>query len=158
MKRVVRPAGWIGLLLLAGQAVQADELGRLFTSSADRARIDASRDGTASLPDTAAAAPAPSGQLLLNGTLTGSDGKRAVWINGARVADDQEVRLLSDGRVRVPLDDGIRQRDLKPGQGLDKSSGEVFEGYQRAPMATAATPDALADAAQAAGGSEAQTP
>ena len=158
MKRIGRLVGLMVPLLCVGQATHADDLGRLFTSSAERARIDALRNGTAPAPDTAAAAPAPSGQLLLNGTLTGSDGKRAIWINGARVADGQEGKLLSDGRVRMRLVDGVRQRDLKPGQALDQLSGDIFEGYERAPTPVAITPDAPPDAARAAENDEAQTP
>lgn len=134
------------LALLAASTAPADDLGRLFTTTAERARINALRSGRALLPETTAATAATDEQLLINGTLSGSDGKRLVWINGARAEIGQGVQLLRDGRVRMQLRDGALQRDLRPGQGIDTLSGEVFERYTRAPT----TNTKLAPATQAA--------
>lgn len=122
-------------MLFAVGGAQADDLGRLFTTSAERAHIDALRAGMATAAPTGAE-PVESDQIILNGTLTGSDGKRLAWINGTPVAASSSARnvtLLHDGQVRLQLRDGALKRDLKPGQGVDTASGQVFETYERAP-------------------------
>lgn len=150
--------------LCTGNAAWADDLGRLFTTPADRARIDAVRAGRAPAAESDAPAnPVAADRLIVNGTLTGSDGKRLVWVNGARVeADGRDYILQKDGRVRLGWRDGTRA--LKPGQGLDLSSGEVFEGYARpvepAPVsATAQTGSPVAaDTASIASPGKAESP
>lgn len=135
-----RIAPLLCLCLWVWNGAQADDLGRLFTTSADRARIDALREGTAPVTEPSAIASTETAdRLILNGTLTGSDGKRMVWVNGARVeADGRDHVLQRDGRVRLEWREGTRA--LKPGQGLDMSSGEIFERYARpaepAPVST----------------------
>lgn len=154
----LRPHVMLVCVALGGNgSVAADDLGRLFTSPAERARIDAARAGL--VPDTApeAAESSTAGRLIVTGTLIGSDGRRAVWVNGARVAaDGRDAALLEDGRVRLGWRDGART--LRPGQGLELSSGEVFENYARpaapAPAAatagpgTASSPDTPAETAE----------
>lgn len=111
---------------------QADDLGRLFTSTAERARIDAARSGRQPREDAADSVPV-SDRVVINGTLRGSDGKRLVWVNGAPV-DPQAARdlsLLRDGRVQLSWRDGAKI--LKPGQGVDTASGEVFDHHTPAP-------------------------
>jgi hypothetical protein len=145
----------LACLLGGAGSAAADDLGRLFTTPAERARIDAVRAGHApdAAPETIVSSAAD--RLIVNGTLTGSDGRRAVWVNGTRVTPGgRDAALLGDGRVRLGWRDGTRA--LKPGQGLDLSSGEIFEGYARpadpAPVSTtaqAASPVA-ADAAPVA--------
>ncbi|HEY9197725.1 MAG TPA: hypothetical protein VIR60_00075 [Gammaproteobacteria bacterium] len=124
--------------LSAGAHAQADDLGRLFTTPGERARIDALRAGRVVTDDADQPQTVIADRIILNGTLTGSDGKRLAWINGAAVdaARDPNVTLLRDGEVRLHLRDGALARDLKPGQGVDTASGKVFENYQR-PVAPA---------------------
>ncbi len=122
----------------------ADDLGRLFTSAADRARIDAQITDQTS-PGAVQKQSTPDKQII-NGTLIGSGGKRLVWINGAQLVPGHNAaspQLLHDGRVQLPWHEGESPRELKPGQGLDQTTGEVFELYMRAPAPTpelAATP------------------
>jgi hypothetical protein len=147
--------------LCAGSPAWADDLGRLFTTPADRARIDAVRAGRAPAAEPDAPANAVTAdRLIVSGILTGSDGKRLVWVNGTRVEEGRDPVLQKDGRIRLGWRDGTRA--LKPGQGLDLSSGEIFESYARsvepAPVSTAAqtlTPGA-ADAAPIASQDPAQ--
>lgn len=134
------------LALGAGAAIAADDLGRLFTTPAERARIDAARAGLAPPTDTVAPeSAATAGRLIVNGSLVGSDGKRLAWVNGTRAAPDGRDQVVqNDGRVRLDWRDGTRA--LKPGQSLDLSSGKVFESYARPGAATAETGTAPAPA------------
>ncbi|MBU2478397.1 MAG: hypothetical protein KKA36_04850, partial [Gammaproteobacteria bacterium] len=118
-------------------------LGQLFTSASERARIDTLRAGTQPQQETAAAS-APAAHIVVNGTLQGSDGKRLVWLNGSAVnpSDSSDMALLGDGRVELSWRDG--KRKVKPGQGLDQASGEIFEHQTPAPVAAAKEPEATA--------------
>lgn len=111
----------------------ADNLGRLFSTPIERARIDDIRAGRQPAGETIDAETVD--QLVLNGMLTGSNGKRLAWINGATIdpdAPDSDLTLLYDGRARLQWRGGEASRTLKPGQGVDKATGEVFELYERA--------------------------
>lgn len=122
--------------------VLADDLGRLFTSASERARIDALRAGA----PQEAAPTATADRMVVNGTLRGSDGKRLVWLNGNAVNPDsaRDMTLLRDGRVQLSWRDG--KRIVKPGQGLDQASGEIFEHQTPvpAPVAAAKEPEVAA--------------
>lgn len=146
----------LGLLLclaispaLVGSAL-ADDLGRLFTNASERARIDALRAGA---PQETTAS-APTDRLVVNGTLRGSDGKRLVWLNGSAINPDSEndMTLFRDGRVQLSWRDG--KRILKPGQGLDQTSGEIFEHQTPVP---APAPVAAAKESEAATKSDTTT-
>lgn len=124
-----------GLVLYASFAgcAQADDLGRLFTSAAERARIDAAHSGRDAQTDTPASV-SNTARVVINGTLHGSDGKRLVWVNGAPVnpQSTRNLSLLRDGRVQLTWRDGARI--LKPGQGVDPASGEIFEHHTPVPV------------------------
>lgn len=112
----------------------ADDLGRLFTTPAERARID---NQHSDVPSQEAMTIGNSGErIVVNGTLRGSDGKHLVWLNGSQVQADQasDVSLLRDGRVKLNWRDGAKI--LKPGQGFDTSSGEIFDYRAAEPVAT----------------------
>jgi hypothetical protein len=145
--------------LCAGSPAWADDLGRLFTTPVDRARIDAVRAGRAPAAEPDAPANAVTAdRLIVNGTLTGSDGKRLVWVNGARVEEGRDPVLQKDGRIRLGWRDGTRA--LKPGQGLDLSSGEVFESYARSvePAPVSATADTTMLTSPGAAADKAESP
>lgn len=141
----------------------ADDLGRLFTSAAERARIEALRSGKQLQQDAIADVPGTD-RVVINGTLRGSDGKRLVWLNGTPVKPGgaSNLSLLRDGRVQLTWRDGAKI--LKPGQGVDQTSGEIFENHTPVPapvvketvaeakpvVAPAPTPDADATTAAAA--------
>ena len=136
--RTGRRALLLGLLLcpaLVG-SVLADDLGRLFTSAAERARIDAVHSGKQPLAEAAAIAPATD-RVVINGTLRGSDGKRLVWLNGTPVqpGSRRDMTLLRDGRVQLTWQDGAKI--LKPGQGVDQASGKIFDNVTPVPVPVA---------------------
>jgi hypothetical protein len=122
-------------------SVLADDLGRLFTSTTERARIDAVRSGKQPLVEEDATASTPAtDRVVINGTLRGSNGKRLVWLNGTPVKPDSrhDMTLLRDGRVQLTWQDGAKI--LKPGQGVDQASGKIFDSITPvpAPVASAA--------------------
>ena len=138
------------VLSCAFATAAADDLGRLFSTPEERARIDNMRAGVVTA--TEAGDTETVDQLVLNGTLTGSNGKRLAWVNGRPVtADDagSDTTLLYDGRVRLRWREGAVARDLKPGQVVDKVTGEVFEVYNRPPDKVAVNPEPATGAAEA---------
>lgn len=115
----------IRILLAAALLVpglpQAQELGRLFFTPEQRAALDARR--RARVPDKPAAIPAvASPTTRVDGYVQRSQGPSTVWVNGA-TAD--EAIAGSDTRVSVPVGEGGARVRLKPGQTLDRGSGEV---------------------------------
>jgi hypothetical protein len=112
-------------LLLAGMlafsCARAQELGRLFYTPEERAALDARR--RARLPDKPAAAPAAVSPVTrVDGFVRRSDGPSTVWVNGAALG---EASPGSDARVSIPTGDRSGRVRLKPGQTLDRGTGEV---------------------------------
>ena len=115
----------IALVLCAAfsQALCAQEFGRLFFTPEQRDALDARR--RARVPDKPAPVPlVVSPTTRLDGYVRRSDGKSTVWVNGD-TADNS--RLLGDGRVAVSAGDGDPRVPLKPGEVLDRDSGEVTD-------------------------------
>ena len=107
------------LLLLLAQAVEAQEIGRLFLTPEQRATLDARR--RARVPDKPAAAPvAASPVTRVDGYVRRSGGPPTVWINGESVTDTAP----EGGRVAVDAGDGRRAR-LKPGESVERGEGAV---------------------------------
>ena len=127
----------LALLLLLGLwlaavpgACGAQEFGRLFFTPEQRAALDARRK--ARVPDKPAAAPVvASPTTRLDGYVTRSDGRPTVWVNGESLQDGSAEALRVDPkrggeeRVRVPVGDGGARIGLKPGEVLDRGTGEV---------------------------------
>ncbi len=132
-----------------GDQALADDLGKLFTTTAERARIDALRSGRVVQDDTSTAAVS-SERVVVNGTLRGSDGKRLVWLNGAPVnpTASKDLALLRNGNVQLSLQQGTRT--LKPGQGIDQASGQIFDYHTPAIAPTPATAAALSHSQESA--------
>ena len=105
------------------QVLWAQEVGRLFFTPEQREALDARR--RARVPDKPAPTPtAVSPTTRLDGYVRRSDGRATVWVNGD-TADDS--RPLADGRVSVNVGDGPGRVRLKPGEVLDRGSGEVTD-------------------------------
>ena len=117
------------VLALAAAPAGAQELGRLFMSPEQRAALDARRK--ARVPDKPAAAPtAASPTTRLDGYVVRSEGRSTVWVNGESVQDGSAEALRDpgrggEGRVRVPAGDSGARVGLKPGEVLDRGTGEV---------------------------------
>lgn len=132
------------LMLVQGMASGA-ELGRLFLSPAERAAIDAARQGVErarAMPgaltadhdetETSALLEAPAEAVTVNGYIARSAGAATVWINGRDGAPGKLSPPARDGqRVNVPLNGSGGQVALKPGQSFDPESRQVSDAYQQ---------------------------
>ena len=127
------------LLAMLATGVPADEFGTLFTTAAQRAKLDnGARDtasATAGSGGTAQVAEAPL-PLKLNGTLIGRSGKKEVWINGKPEIHNgnrrhPRVNLVSNGSVHFKPAAAGTSRLMKPGQVYDPQTGTVSESYQQ---------------------------
>ena len=111
MTRGTKAAAALIIGLAAFTCVQAQDFGRLFFTPEERAALDARR--RARLPDKPAAAP------VVASPVTRVDGIRG---RGGRI---EEASPGSDARVSIPLGQGAGRARLKPGQTLDRGTGEV---------------------------------
>lgn len=118
MKRLV-----LVIAIAFSTVVSAQEIGRLFFTPEQRAALDGRRK--ARVPDKPAAAPAVAAPTTrLDGYVRRSDGRSTVWVNGERV-DDASPR--ADGRVPVTVGESDARVPLRPGEELDRGSGEVHD-------------------------------
>jgi hypothetical protein len=123
-------AALLALLCASGAAQAADELGRLFFTPAERAALDARRK--ARVPDRPLAPVLASPVTRVDGYVKRSQGPSTVWMNGeslnegGRDAPRIEPRGR-DGEPRVSVNVGERggRVRLKPGESLDRATGEV---------------------------------
>jgi hypothetical protein len=118
----MRCAALLALLCAAGAAQAADELGRLFFTPEQRAALDARRK--ARLPDKPApvlAAPT----TRVDGYVKRSNGPSTVWVNGEPAEEARIDERSGEGRVSVMLGEGAGRVTLKPGQAVDRDSGQV---------------------------------
>lgn len=117
----MRRAALLVAALLHLPLAQAQELGRLFFTPEQRAALDSRRK--ARVPDRPAAVPIiASPTTRLDGFVRRSQGPSTVWVNGATV---DEAKPGGDARVAVPVGDGGARVRLKPGETLDRATGEV---------------------------------
>jgi hypothetical protein len=108
-------------IVLSATSVHPQELGRLFFTDDQRAALDARRRGR--VPDKPSAAPVgASPTTRLDGFVRRSQGPATVWVNGEQAPEN--VRP-GEHTVRVPVGDGGARVELKPGEVLDRGSGEV---------------------------------
>jgi hypothetical protein len=117
------------VLVGLAQPCAAQELGRLFFTPEQRDALDARRK--ARMPDKPTAAPVvASPTTRLDGYVQRSGGRSTVFINGEPVPEGaaEASRLdtrRGDGRIPVRVGEGGARFPLKPGEVLDRSSGEV---------------------------------
>lgn len=104
--------GTLSLLAASIGPAQATEIGRLFFTPAERARLEAARARTSGRTGPPAAAPASDTPppVRYDGIVIRSDGKTTRWVDGAAEFD------------------GAGPSGLKPGQ--IRSDGKVYEPYQ----------------------------
>jgi hypothetical protein len=116
-------------LLLTANPCAAQELGRLFFTPEQRDALDARR--RARMPDKpAAASVVASPTTRLDGYVQRSGGRSTVFINGEPVAEGtaEAPRLDPErrgGRIPILVGEGGARFPLKPGEVLDRGSGEV---------------------------------
>lgn len=119
------------LVLLVGLAAAsgacAQELGRLFFTPEQRAALDARRK--ARVPDKPAAAPVVASPVTrLDGYVQRSDGRATVWVNGTALDEAApEKPVVDSARVSMTVGEGSARVRLKPGETIDRGSGEVAD-------------------------------
>ena len=115
------------LLVLWAQSALAQELGRLVDTPEQRTALDARRK--ARVPDKPAAPLVVSPTTRLDGYVKRSDGRSTVWMNGEPQtegsADAPRIGGDSSERLAVPAGEGGRRAGMKPGEVLDRGTGEV---------------------------------
>lgn len=118
-------AAWLlGVLAMLPAPGQAEELGRLFFSPAERAALDARR-GADAAPGEPARAP-----LRVDGYVRRASGATTVWVNGVpraapapREAAPGDQRPGDAGSVSIPARARERGTPVRVGATLDPSSG-----------------------------------
>jgi hypothetical protein len=103
-------------------------LGRLFFTAEQREALDARRK--ARVPDRPTAPVVASPTTRLDGYVQRSGGRSTVFIDGQAVTEGsaEAPRVdtgRADGRVPVTVGEGGTRRALKPGEVLDRGTGEV---------------------------------
>ena len=143
MKRAATLLVSIAILAIAQTPVaRAQELGRLFLTPEQRNALDARR--RTRVPDTPqAAAVVESATTRFDGSVRRADGRSTVWVNGEALGDGAQqegLRVLprrtDPSQVTLEIGEGARKIDLKVGQSLDRTSGEVkdpLRGGEAAP-------------------------
>ncbi|GMQ89291.1 MAG: hypothetical protein BMS9Abin09_0763 [Gammaproteobacteria bacterium] len=131
----------IGLLLsMPAPGILADEFGTLFTTAAQRTKLDNGVSDTGSATGEGAGGTAQSAKttrpLKLNGTLIGKSGRKEVWINGQPEIHNSKrkhprVNLVRNGSVHFKPSAAGVPRLMKPGQVYDPQTGTVSESYQQ---------------------------
>lgn len=136
------------VLLMSSMPAEAQSLGRLFTTAAERAALNLKREALFEeqslqelrIPDTPVvveAQPQELGTVQLTGIVRRADGLHTVWLNGVPVDEADlpaHVRLLQQGDAAV-LAVQVQGREfmLKPGQSLDAGQGIVRESFEVTP-------------------------
>src|SRR5712692_642583 len=133
------------LFVLCGpHATQAENLGRLFFTPAERNALDAGKF-TATRERPALRGPR---SVTLNGVVRRSDGEFTVWVNGQSVSEGGLSGVIASPSHADPAAARVRVRgasaavNLRVGQRLEQKTGKVSDAYD----AAAAAANALGDA------------
>jgi hypothetical protein len=124
----MRTSFLLAALVLCPAPVGAQELGRLFFTPEQRANLDARRK--ARVPDKPAAVSI-SPNTRIDGYVERSGGPATVWVNGEPVPEQApeapriDTPATGEGRVSISTGEGGGRIRLKPGQTIDRASGEV---------------------------------
>jgi hypothetical protein len=145
--------GLVATLVFPPRIVEAQRLGRLFSTSDERALLDElRRERQIVAPEQQAVVEIVSDtpsveQVTINGVVLRSRGVNSAWINGRPVDAGGRTRegvrvdtsATRGGGVKITLPSGAETINLKPGQKIDVDSGVVVEAYERASRAHAYT-------------------
>ena len=119
-------------LILIGMVceVQAQELGRLFFTPDQRAALDARRK--ARVPDRPQLTTTVSPTTRLDGYVKRQGGRSTVFVNGEAVLEGTQDAPVVDperrgGRLPVSPGEGGPRVELRPGESLDRTNGQVSD-------------------------------
>jgi hypothetical protein len=110
-------------LLLVPTASLSQEVGRLFFTPEQRAALDARR--RARVPDKPAAVMVASPTTKLDGYVKRSGGPSTVWVNGEPLPEGAGDAPRIGPKVSISVGDGGRRATLRPGEAIDRDTGEV---------------------------------
>lgn len=108
---------------LVSNPCMPQEVGRLFFTPEQRAALDARRK--ARVPDKPAAALVASPTTQVDGYVKRSTGPSTVWVNGEPLPEGTGDAPRIGPRVSVSAGEGGRRAALRPGEVLDRGTGEV---------------------------------
>jgi hypothetical protein len=106
---------FLAALCLAASAAGAADLGTLFTTPEERARLDRIRRGDS--PAAEAGAPVGNRAPVVTGYVKRSDGRNTVWIDGSPVAVGRGGAALLDPRAvdrPVPAEGTLEVESKRP--------------------------------------------
>ena len=110
--------------LAFGPPAAAQEIGRLFFTPEQRQALDARR--RARMPDRPSTPVIASPSTKLNGYVQRGNGKSTVFVNGEPVPEHApEAPRIGSDRVNINVGEGGARAGLKPGESLDRGTGEV---------------------------------
>ena len=119
-------------LILIGMVceVQAQELGRLFFTPDQRAALDARRK--ARVPDRPQMTTTVSPTTRLDGYVKRQGGRSTVFVNGEAILEGTQDAPAVDperrgGRLPVSPGEGAPRVELRPGESLDRTNGQVSD-------------------------------
>jgi len=121
-----RPLSILLFLVLGsfGEICLAQELGRLFFTPEQRQALDQRR--RARVPDRPSAPLVVSPTTRLDGYVRRQGGKSTVWVNGEALPETApEAPRIGSGRVTVNVGESGARTGLRPGEVLDRGTGEV---------------------------------
>lgn len=111
-------------------ALQAQSLGRLFLTPAQRTALDLRR--ASRVPDRPAAVIVESPTARINGQVLRSDGRSTVWVNGVPVREGMQSEGLRIGpapstaeSVSLAVGEGSQPVEVKVGESMNRDTGEV---------------------------------
>ncbi len=117
----------------------AEPLGRLFYTPEQRATLDNARRQNIKI-EVETETPTPPENISVNGVIKRSDGQSTVWINNRPLNEKRAPsgikiigRSADNTSVTLQLPQSSHNVDLKVGQNLDATSGQIQESYQRSP-------------------------
>jgi hypothetical protein len=117
------------LIVLGSPGVgHAEDLGRLFFTPEQRAALDARRK--ARVPDRPTVTTTVSPTTRLDGYVKRQGGRSTVFVNGEAVLEGTADAPVVDperrgGRVPVTTGEGGQRIELRPGETLDRDTGQV---------------------------------
>lgn len=114
----------VGLSLgMLSNPCMSEHVGRLFFTPEQRAALDARRK--ARVPDKPAAVVVSSPTTRVDGFVKRSTGPSTVWVNGEPLPEGAGDAPRIGPRDSVSVGEGGRRAALRPGEVLDRGTGEV---------------------------------
>jgi hypothetical protein len=152
---VVKMVLVVSACLFLPSCLLAEPLGRFFFTEEERVNLErlrwASSEEISHIQEKQEVAPEKSSQpekpafVTLGGTMTRSNGRQTVWLNGVsydrrQLPENVRVRKpFAAGQIELRVAEKRKIYSLRPGQTLDVENGLIRESHQRVPEIAAPT-------------------